>query len=111
MSIDADITQQQCTTLGGTYAESVQWMLRAWTAAKWENPSGTFAAENPRLTCIVDTYRDWIDTTIVAHRGELRDAETERLRQLLGRLAGPPRTPLGCERPARNFRRAVRGPD
>jgi len=86
LSIDADITQDRCTTLGGTYAQSVQWMLRAWTAAKWENPSGAFAVSNPRLTCIVNTYRDWIDETIAATGGELRDAEAERL-ELLGRLA------------------------
>jgi hypothetical protein len=85
VSIDADMTEQQCTALDGTYAQSVQWMLHAWTAPKWENPSGAFAAVNPRLTCIVNTYRDWIDSTLAAAGSELRDAEAERL-EVLGRL-------------------------
>ena len=86
VAIDADMTQHQCTALGGTFAQSVQWMLHAWTAPKWQNPSGDFAEVNPRLTCIVNTYRDWIDSTLAASGNELRDAEAERL-ELLSRLA------------------------
>lgn len=77
VAVDVDMTSDQCTTFGGTYAQSAQWTLHVWTAPNWVNPSGTFADSNPRLTCIVNAYRDWIDSTLAASHGGSSDAEAE----------------------------------
>jgi len=48
---DSDITQEQCTALGGNFTTTTGWMVHAWVVPSWESPLGVFSHENPNLLC------------------------------------------------------------
>jgi hypothetical protein len=62
VSIDVDITPSECEAMDGTYADSVQWVLNTWVAPGWENTAGVFSKENPRLSCVIEAYVQWLGT-------------------------------------------------
>ena len=78
VSIDSDMTQDRCTAVDGSYADSVQWLVHAWLAPGWENPDGVFSESNPRVPCVVDAYVRWLDTARGTGRAPGPDA-TEAL--------------------------------
>ncbi len=53
---DADVTQEQCASVGGNYMQTTGWMVHAWVVPGWESPSGVFSHENPNLRCADGTY-------------------------------------------------------
>jgi hypothetical protein len=53
---DADVTEAQCTSVGGRYMNTTGWMVHAWVVPSWESPDGVFSHENPNLRCADGTY-------------------------------------------------------
>jgi hypothetical protein len=53
---DADVTQAQCTAVGGRYMSVTGYMVHAWVVPGWESPQGVFSHENPNLRCADGTY-------------------------------------------------------
>ena len=53
---DADVTEAQCTALGGFYMAITGWMVHAWVVPGWESPQGVFSHENPNVRCADGTY-------------------------------------------------------
>lgn len=53
---DADITQAQCTAVGGQFIRITGWMVHAWVVPSWESPLGVFSHDNPNLRCADGTY-------------------------------------------------------
>jgi hypothetical protein len=53
---DADVTQEQCASVGGRYMAITGWMVHAWVVPGWESPAGVFSHENPNLRCADGTY-------------------------------------------------------
>jgi hypothetical protein len=53
---DADITEAQCTSLGGFFMKITGWMVHAWVVPGWESPAGVFSHENPNLRCADGTF-------------------------------------------------------
>ncbi|MEN9801508.1 MAG: hypothetical protein RLZ37_633 [Actinomycetota bacterium] len=37
----------KCALLGGSWTNTISWMIRAWVVPGWENPNGTFAHDHP----------------------------------------------------------------
>ena len=48
---DADVTQQQCSAVGGKYMRTTAWMVHAWVVPGWESPKGVFSHDNPDVVC------------------------------------------------------------
>jgi hypothetical protein len=53
---DADISQADCTALGGRFMTITGWMVHAWVVPSWESPDGVFSHENPNLRCADGTF-------------------------------------------------------
>jgi len=53
---DSDVTQEQCTALGGFFMKITGWMVHAWVVPGWESPAGVYSHENPNLRCADGTY-------------------------------------------------------
>lgn len=53
---DADVTQQQCAEVQGSYMKITPYMVHAWVVPSWESPQGVFSHENPNLRCADGTY-------------------------------------------------------
>jgi hypothetical protein len=53
---DADITQADCTALGGSFMKITGWMVHPWVVPSWESPDGVFSHENPNLRCADGTF-------------------------------------------------------
>jgi hypothetical protein len=53
---DADVTQAQCTAVGGRFMAVTGYMVHAWIVPGWESPQGVFSHENPNLRCADGTY-------------------------------------------------------
>jgi hypothetical protein len=53
---DSDVTQEQCTALGGFFMKITGWMVHAWVVPGWESPQGVFSHENPNLRCADGTF-------------------------------------------------------
>jgi hypothetical protein len=53
---DADISQEECTALGGFFMKITGWMVHAWVVPSWESPDGVFSHENPNLRCADGTF-------------------------------------------------------
>lgn len=53
---DADVTEAQCTSVGGRFMKITGWMVHAWVAPSWESPAGVFSHENPNLRCADGTF-------------------------------------------------------
>jgi hypothetical protein len=54
--VDADVTQAQCTAVGGRFMSITGYMVHAWVVPGWESPQGVFSHENPNLRCADGTY-------------------------------------------------------
>jgi hypothetical protein len=53
---DADVTEEQCASVGGNYMHITGWMVHAWVVPSWESPAGIFSHENPNLRCADGTF-------------------------------------------------------
>jgi hypothetical protein len=53
---DADVSQAQCSSVGGRYMAITGWMVHAWVVPSWESPAGVFSHENPNLRCADGTF-------------------------------------------------------
>ncbi len=53
---DADVTQAQCTAVGGRFMSVTGYMVHAWVVPGWESPQGVFSHENPNVRCADGTY-------------------------------------------------------
>ena len=53
---DADVTQAQCTAVGGRFMSMTGYMVHAWVVPGWESPQGVFSHENPNVRCADGTY-------------------------------------------------------
>jgi hypothetical protein len=56
LGADREVTEAQCTRLGGSLMYITQWMAHVWTAPGYESEMGTFSEINPALTCPDGTY-------------------------------------------------------
>jgi len=53
---DADVTQAQCSAVGGNFMSVTGYMVHAWVVPGWESPQGVFSHENTNLRCADGTY-------------------------------------------------------
>jgi len=53
---DADVTEEQCASVGGNFMKITGWMVHAWVVPSWESPVGVFSHENPNLRCADGTF-------------------------------------------------------
>jgi len=53
---DSDVTQAQCTSVGGNFMKITGWMVHAWVVPGWDSPSGVFSHENPDVRCADGTF-------------------------------------------------------
>jgi hypothetical protein len=53
---DADITQAQCSGVGGLFMSITGYMVHAWVVPSWESPQGVFSHENVNVRCADGTY-------------------------------------------------------
>jgi hypothetical protein len=53
---DADVSKEQCTSVGGFYMSITGYMVHAWVVPSWESPQGVFSHENPNVRCADGTY-------------------------------------------------------
>src|SRR6476659_2825985 len=53
---DADVTQAQCSAVGGNFMSVTGYMVHAWVVPGWESPQGVFSHENVNVRCADGTY-------------------------------------------------------
>ena len=54
---DADVTEAQCSGVGGSLMKISGWMVHAWVVPSWESPEGVFSHDNPDVRCADGTYK------------------------------------------------------
>jgi hypothetical protein len=53
---DADVSQAQCSEVGGLFMSITGYMVHAWVVPSWESPQGVFSHENVNVRCADGTY-------------------------------------------------------
>ncbi|HEY3669884.1 MAG TPA: hypothetical protein VGN51_03040 [Acidimicrobiia bacterium] len=53
---DAEVSQAQCSEVGGLFMSITGYMVHAWVVPGWESPQGVFSHENVNVRCADGTY-------------------------------------------------------
>lgn len=56
LGADREVTEEQCTEVGGTLIQQTGWLLHVWPVPGYESPEGVFSHLSSAVTCPDGTY-------------------------------------------------------